>query len=96
MNFCPSVHLLWNMLKHFTHFALDFAVGDCVTDQFSISSPGAVGSPTICGYNTDQHMIVDSAGTECQTINAFIGDKTTTTRQWDIYVTQVRLHFTSP
>jgi len=66
----------------------NFAVGDCVTDQFSISSPGAVGSPTICGYNTGQHMILDSAGTECQTINAFIGDTTTTTRQWDIYVTQ--------
>ena len=31
------------------------AIGDCTTDQMSITSPGKVGSPIICGTNTDQH-----------------------------------------
>ena len=31
------------------------AIGDCTTDQLSITSPGKVGSPIICGTNTDQH-----------------------------------------
>ena len=70
-------------------FFSDFAIGDCVTDQFSITSPGTIGSPTICGYNTGQHMILDTSGSECQNVNAFVGASTTTTRQWDIYVTQV-------
>ena len=33
----------------------EYATGDCTTDQFSISSPGYVGSPVICGTNTGQH-----------------------------------------
>ena len=33
-------------------------------------------------------MILDSNGVECQTANFWIGSSTTTTRQWDIYVTQ--------
>ena len=59
-----------------------------MTDQFSISSPGLSGSPIICGYNTNQHMIIDSSGTECQTVNVNVGAETTTSRSWDIYVTQ--------
>ena len=31
------------------------AIGDCTTDQRSITSPGKVGSPIICRTNTDQH-----------------------------------------
>jgi len=62
--------------------------GDCVTDQFSITSPGANGSPVICGVNTDYHMIIDSDGVNCQKPQFFIGASTTTTRSWDIYVTQ--------
>ena len=33
-------------------------------------------------------MILDSAGTECQTVNFNIGSSTTTTRSWDIYIKQ--------
>ena len=33
----------------------DYRVGDCLTDQMSISAPGSTGSPVICGYNTGQH-----------------------------------------
>ena len=33
----------------------DGAGGDCATDQFSISAPGAFGSPIICGTNSGEH-----------------------------------------
>ena len=33
-------------------------------------------------------MILDSDGTQCQKANFLIGASTTTTRSWDIYVTQ--------
>ena len=33
-------------------------------------------------------VILDSTGTDCHKINVFVGESTTTTRQWDIYVTQ--------
>ena len=64
----------------------DHSTGDCVTDTMTISSPGKTGSPIICGYNTDQHMILD-VGLGCQQVNFNIG-ATTSTRVWDIYVTQ--------
>ena len=64
----------------------DHGTGDCVTDTMTISSPGKIGSPIICGYNTDQHMILD-VGLGCQQVNFNIG-ATTSTRSWDIYVTQ--------
>jgi len=31
------------------------ALGDCLTDQFSITAPGNLGSPVICGFNSGQH-----------------------------------------
>jgi len=64
------------------------ALGDCVSDSMSIASPGRLGSPIICGTNTGQHMVLDSTGVECQTVNFHIGASTTTSRSWDIYVTQ--------
>ena len=33
-------------------------------------------------------MVLDSNGSGCQTVNFNIGASTTTTRSWDIYVTQ--------
>ena len=33
-------------------------------------------------------MIIDSNGMDCQRANFYIGSSTTTTRSWDIYVTQ--------
>jgi len=66
----------------------NYAIGDCTTDQFSISSPGQFGSPIICGTNTGQHMYIDSDGSRCQVANFNIGSSTTTSRSWDIYVTQ--------
>ena len=31
------------------------SIGDCTVDSFTISSPGNVASPVICGFNTKQH-----------------------------------------
>ena len=83
------------------------AIGDCLTDTFTISSPGKLGSPVICGYNTGQHSkiqyftsgfcfvspvffpsVIIDVGEGCQMANFHIGSSTTTTRQWNIYVTQ--------
>lgn len=65
-------------------------IGDCVDDTFNIAGSGGFGSPIICGDNTGYHMFLDSnpSSTECHTLNFNIGGKTTTTRSWEIYVTQ--------
>ncbi len=53
--------LLIQMIKkchwrcHFLSIILGSALGDCVTDSFSITSPGSIGSPEICGTNSGQH-----------------------------------------
>jgi len=62
------------------------AIGDCMTDQFHISGSTS-GSPTICGTNGGYHMIID-ASDSCHKVNFNIGALTTTTRKWDIRITQ--------
>lgn len=60
-------------------------LGDCVMDQFSIS--GVPGTPIICGTNTGYHMIVDACS-DCHTVHFNMGADSSTSRQWDIQVTQ--------
>merc|ERR1739844_216835 len=63
-------------------------VGDCTVDSLTVSNPGGSTPPTICGYNTGQHMFVP-ASTQCNQINIDIDTlTTTTTRKWQIKVTQ--------
>jgi len=62
--------------------------GQCLTDAFSITAPGSASSPQICGTNSGYHMILDNDGQSCQVANFLIGDSTTTTRSWNIRVTQ--------
>ena len=63
-------------------------VGDCTVDSLTVSNPGGPIPPTICGYNTGQHMYVP-ASPQCNQINIDIDtDSTTTTRNWQIKVTQ--------
>merc|ERR1719414_811492 len=66
-----------------------YATGDCLTDTFSISGPNS-GTPVICGTNDGQHMIADTDGTSCLTVNFGIGATTGTSRNWDIMTTQYR------
>merc|ERR1719216_142797 len=65
-----------------------FTIGDCIYDTLTVSNPGGPVPPTICGYNTGQHMFVP-ASTQCNQINIDIDTlTTTTTRKWQIKVTQ--------
>merc|ERR1719400_2615637 len=65
-------------------------IGDCVDDQFSITGGMGRGTPTICGTNTGYHMIVDadSTGNTCHTALFNIGGTTTTSRSWNVLITQ--------
>merc|ERR1711997_333525 len=63
-------------------------VGDCTVDSLTVSNPGGSTPPTICGYNTGQHMFVP-ASVACNEISIDIDTLTTsTTRKWQIKVTQ--------
>jgi len=62
-------------------------IGDCVEDQFSITSPVSSGTPVICGTNAGQHMILDSDGVGCSNVNFAIGSAVFA-RSWDIKVIQ--------
>ena len=61
------------------------------TDTMTFSNPGGAVPPTICGYNTGQHMWVP-ASDSCNQINIDIdtGSTSSTTRRWQIKVTQYK------
>eukprot|EP00094_Tigriopus_californicus_P011923 TCALIF_11518-PA protein Name:"Protein of unknown function" AED:0.17 eAED:0.17 QI:15/0.71/1/1/0.57/0.75/8/59/249 len=63
------------------------SIGDCLSDSFSFTAPGGLGSPIICGFNTGQHMILD-ASDSCNVASFNIDPVGTTAREWDIKVTQ--------
>merc|ERR1711971_69414 len=65
--------------------------GQCNEDSFTVSSPGSVGSPEICGVNTGDHMYID-ASDSCNSLTFQIGDQTFT-RQWNVKVTQYAMDF---
>jgi len=65
--------------------------GQCNTDSFTVSSPGSVGSPEICGVNTGEHMYID-ASDSCNSLTFQIGSATFT-RSWNIKVTQYAMDF---
>merc|ERR1711862_323762 len=46
------------------------SVGDCGTDTLTVSNPGGPKPPTICGYNTGQHMYVP-ASDGCNQVNIY-------------------------
>merc|ERR1712165_155129 len=63
-------------------------VGDCNTDSLTVTNPGGAVPPTICGYNTGQHMYVP-ASSQCNELKIDIDTgSTTTTRKWQIKITQ--------
>merc|ERR1712086_693689 len=66
--------------------------GQCTEDSFTVSSPGSVGSPEICGVNTGDHMYID-ASDSCNSLTFQIGSVITFTRQWNIKVTQYAMDF---
>merc|ERR1712117_738471 len=62
------------------------SVGKCLDDSLSIT--GSTGTtPSICGTNSGQHIVVDNDGMSCHQVNFLISSKSTA-RSWDIWVTQ--------
>jgi len=63
-------------------------IGDCIKDQFTVTSPGSPAPPVICGYNTGQHMYVPASDL-CNKIT-FNMDllHSGVMRMWEIKVTQ--------
>jgi len=64
------------------------AIGSCLTDTFMISGISAGGgSPVICGSNNGHHMVLDSDGKSCHTINIMRG-MNGGAREWTILARQ--------
>jgi hypothetical protein len=62
--------------------------GHCGYDSLTVTNPGGQSPPIICGYNTGQHMWIP-ASDSCNAINIDVDTgTTTTTRKWQIKVTQ--------
>jgi hypothetical protein len=62
--------------------------GSWYKQVLTVSNPGGTSPPIICGYNTGQHLFVQ-ASAACNTINIDVDTgTTTTTRKWQIKVTQ--------
>lgn len=76
---CPITAIIANSIA--------LKTGDCITDSFTVSSPGGSSSPVICGINTGQHIYVD-ADTACNKLDFNIDTATTTSRAWNLKVTQ--------
>ena len=97
---CPITLLLKNLflagpVTHTTaapfataeNYKLGYTLGDCNTDTLTVSNPGGHVPPTICGFNTGQHMYVP-ASDSCNMINIDIDTGSSVTRSWQIKVTQ--------
>jgi hypothetical protein len=60
----------------------------CTTDSFSVTSPSGSSPPVICGTNTGEHMYVDATSSFCNSLSFGLGTTTTSTRSWEIRVSQ--------
>ena len=60
-------------------------IGDCIYDSFTVTSPGSIAPPVICGYNTGQHMYVP-ASDDCNSIIFNLALSKSHTRNWSIKV----------
>merc|ERR1712168_1371423 len=68
--------------------AIANSIGSCIADTFMVSGTSTGGgSPVICGTNTGHHMVLDSDGTTCHTINMMFGTGTTA-RDWELNIVQ--------
>jgi len=62
-------------------------IGHCVTDRLNVIGVGAA-IPTICGFNTGQHMIADTDGIECVKAIFSFAPGGGTSRNYRIHVLQ--------
>uniref|UniRef100_A0A0K2TE88 Putative LOC101744434 [Bombyx mori] n=1 Tax=Lepeophtheirus salmonis TaxID=72036 RepID=A0A0K2TE88_LEPSM len=64
------------------------SIGDCIDDTMTLSSPGGQGSPTICGLNSGQHIIVDMSDLGCNELTFNLSPGSNANREWNIKATQ--------
>ena len=57
-------------------------------DVLTVSSPGAVPAPRLCGTNHGYHLYVEVGGEDCAQLSLTQGS-IAATREWDITITQV-------
>merc|ERR1712029_94412 len=67
-------------------------MGQCLTDTFTVTAPGGIAPPTICGQNDGQHMYID-ASNDCNTLAFQLAGMGT--RMWEIKVTQYSCEFSN-
>jgi len=92
---CPSSTDICSIRIDFEKFVMSAASttagirGNCADDTLTITNPSGNNPPLLCGTLTGQHMYLD-ASPSCHTINSIISSSdTSTTREWNIKVTQV-------
>ena len=56
--------------------------------MLTVSSPGAVPAPRLCGTNHGYHLYVEVGGEDCAQLSLTQGS-IAATREWDITITQV-------
>jgi len=69
----------------------------CLTDIFTVTNPGGISPPAICGTNTGEHMYVDAAE-GCNDIGFQLGSSAQgtagiATRQWSIKISQYSCNY---
>ena len=65
-------------------------VGDCSVDSLTVGVPGGQAPPTICGYNTGQHIYLEGSPTNSAPVVAFtITGQSSFERSWQIRVDQI-------
>jgi len=62
-------------------------IGDCIYDSMTVTSPGSPAPPVICGYNTGQHMYIETSQ-ECNRVTFNLELAKNVERAWKIKVTQ--------
>ena len=68
----------------------DPIIDDCICNSFTVSGPGSIAPPVICGYNTEHHMYV-AASDDCNTIAFNFAVGKSFDREWEIKVQQYYL-----
>jgi len=66
--------------------------GQCLQDTFAVTSPGSVGSDTICGTNSGEHLYID-ASDSCNTLLFILGRNPAMEPMWSITVRQYSRDF---
>jgi len=62
-------------------------MGDCIYDSMIVTTPGSPAPPVVCGYNTGQHMYVESSD-DCNRVTFNFELDKIVERSWKIKVTQ--------